>query len=225
MSKQTKPIEDCCFLYDGKPETEKVIKLLKIDLPFYYDYVGLSEGQELTSDSPWCEPITPSELLSLLKGGEVKTENTIVFHETDKGYTSHTNATFIPATPPLTAADLKEGEVKEEYDFIETVTELERLINERLGWTQFINEHFAILKNHYSSSQLASLTAEVKEKWISVDERLPEPTRNLISDMVLTARLEAGVITNYYDHEYKTWTVAQDYIITHWMPLPTPPQS
>ena len=60
-------------------------------------------------------------------------------------------------------------------------------------------------------------------KWISVEERLPEPDKN-----VLTLKNRKRVRIGYYSEDCEEWVIndmiAYDEDITHWMPLPTVPE-
>ena len=60
-------------------------------------------------------------------------------------------------------------------------------------------------------------------KWISVDEALPEDcTEVLIYDK------ECGIIMGWYNEKYKLWSadfVCELETVTHWQPLPEPPEA
>lgn len=66
----------------------------------------------------------------------------------------------------------------------------------------------------------------LQNKWISVDERLPEP-----GICVLAIEIDLGIITAYKKHNGKFWigyradsaggSLCE---VTHWMPLPEPPE-
>lgn len=66
--------------------------------------------------------------------------------------------------------------------------------------------------------------ADVRPRWISVEERLPETRDNYLA---LTAECEI-YICDFIPSVKQWWTVSCDdlYVIgiTHWMPLPEPPK-
>jgi hypothetical protein len=82
---------------------------------------------------------------------------------------------------------------------------------------------------HGLKSELTKLRAELdmaKGQWVSVDERLPDPYQQVIIN-----RQKAGQsISNGYLDTDKSWYLAVpngEYLIgdvTHWQPLPSPPQ-
>jgi hypothetical protein len=63
-------------------------------------------------------------------------------------------------------------------------------------------------------------------KWISVDDKLPENCSH-----VLICLLGISVFVGHYNHGKKLWRMgldirSKDYVaVTHWMPLPDPPES
>jgi hypothetical protein len=61
---------------------------------------------------------------------------------------------------------------------------------------------------------------EAAQRWIPVSERLPEDMRN-----VLGLSRNAQLVVSYID-EYKMWYApgADMLRVTHWMPLPQPPE-
>ena len=70
---------------------------------------------------------------------------------------------------------------------------------------------------------MAKQLESAQPKWISVEERLPEPDKN-----VLTLENRKRVRIGYYSEDCEEWVindmVAYDEDITHWMPLPEPPK-
>ena len=56
-------------------------------------------------------------------------------------------------------------------------------------------------------------------EWISVDKKLPNP-----GELVLCYCNKGGIILARYSDVYNRWRVAGTINITHWMPLPTPPE-
>lgn len=75
-----------------------------------------------------------------------------------------------------------------------------------------------------------------RAEWISVEERLPEPNEECLVSARVGDRvvIDLGEIVRYYDgrtNKYGyTWMITNDWDegegceITHWMPLPEPPQ-
>lgn len=85
---------------------------------------------------------------------------------------------------------------------------------------------------------LSAPTADVapREEWISVDERLPDCEQGAESEAVLFITKQGFMYTGYfgcggiyhdrYFREYKNSTEGYDISnVTHWMPLPEPPQT
>lgn len=70
--------------------------------------------------------------------------------------------------------------------------------------------------------ELAKQVEAAQPKWISVEERLPEPDKN-----VLTLKNRKRVRIGYYSEDCEEWVIndmiAYDEDITHWMPLPPAP--
>ena len=64
-----------------------------------------------------------------------------------------------------------------------------------------------------------------KQEWISVEERLPKDYQEVI---VYSANIEFNIFTyqgnNEWRNEQGMTFETEDSIITHWMPLPTPPK-
>ena len=56
-------------------------------------------------------------------------------------------------------------------------------------------------------------------EWISVDDRLPDE-----SYPVLCVTSAGGMMIARYGHKYGSWHVSGSIDITHWMPLPEPPE-
>lgn len=93
----------------------------------------------------------------------------------------------------------------------------------------FFESELKEIKNYEAILPPASPVAERDEKtslvWVKASERLP-----IDFEDVLTVHLEAGgVVTGYYDSERGEWTetnatsINEELLVTHWMPLPTPP--
>lgn len=55
--------------------------------------------------------------------------------------------------------------------------------------------------------------------WISVNDRLPEHCKNVLC---VTTRGRPFVCK--YDHRWKRWVIGGNVTITHWMPMPEPPE-
>lgn len=64
---------------------------------------------------------------------------------------------------------------------------------------------------------IQQLEAQVP-RWISVEERLPEPdTLVLVGDC-------SEVASGFYHWKHNLWITHGDIDVTHWMPLPEPPE-
>lgn len=59
-------------------------------------------------------------------------------------------------------------------------------------------------------------------QWIDVNERLPDKR----GDYLAFSRSTTGVAWMFFNTTRNTWTSGDDYItnVTHWMPLPEPPE-
>lgn len=85
-------------------------------------------------------------------------------------------------------------------------------------------DSLADILNRYIHQYKASHDKGEEDRWISVDDRLPED-----EDEVLGCHIEAGGITIiWYDIELKKWHFdseqkGMEILITHWQPLPNPP--
>lgn len=65
---------------------------------------------------------------------------------------------------------------------------------------------------------------EEKQRWIPVSERLPEKqSEGECTDDVLTIS-SSGYTTAYYDYADECWVSMFTAEVTHWMPLPQPPE-
>lgn len=69
-------------------------------------------------------------------------------------------------------------------------------------------------------------TSDENKRWISVSERLPEHCVTVLS---YDGRHYRNVKTDSYDHCFECWLSDMDNVlgtntVTHWMPLPEPPQ-
>ena len=56
-------------------------------------------------------------------------------------------------------------------------------------------------------------------RWISVEDRLPDN-----EDTVLCVTKNKRPFVCRYDHYWKHWRVSGSVKVTHWMPLPEPPE-
>ena len=66
------------------------------------------------------------------------------------------------------------------------------------------------------------------DKWISVEDRLPEKRNRWNSSWWMVSATGRIPFTAWYSREYEQWCDdAGKFIsdITHWMPLPAPPES
>lgn len=65
-------------------------------------------------------------------------------------------------------------------------------------------------------------------KWVSVTESLPEYQKQVLvyikSPNWLEGKIELGK-RKYTDHEGEHWDIDYNHFLTHWMPLPEPPDT
>lgn len=93
-----------------------------------------------------------------------------------------------------------------------TAEEVLKIIDDKLSIEDVVNQENIDLLNDF----------DLKSKWITVSERLPEEDNNsLFSKRVLVTLDNGFVITDYYDYEFKSWSYNHQHIIA-WMPLPEP---
>ena len=91
----------------------------------------------------------------------------------------------------------------------------------KLGTTEFIHDW------PYSTAEEAYLAghADAQPKWISVDERLPEPWRNVLIGVAEPEKVLAPGYWNDRDKQWLYfWNDKEVPSVTHWMPLPEPPE-
>lgn len=72
-----------------------------------------------------------------------------------------------------------------------------------------------------NANQRVANTDNVLGGWISVKDRLPEPDTDVL------ARRATGMEVESYHKEgngWWTWDVVNNWRVTHWMPLPEPPE-
>ena len=113
------------------------------------------------------------------------------------------------------------GEITHEYcskcPYIPDASCRDALEIDALALIQQLEERVVDLNK--TSKQLEA----AQPKWISVEERLPEPDKN-----VLTLKNRKCVRIGYYSEDCEEWVindmVAYDEDITHWMPLPKAPK-
>ena len=69
------------------------------------------------------------------------------------------------------------------------------------------------------------LTARVADRWISVKDKLPENTDHVLCCTVNKAGKQ-NIVRGYYDAESNggMWACGMNNNVTHWMPLPDPPE-
>ena len=62
--------------------------------------------------------------------------------------------------------------------------------------------------------------------WISVEDEMPPMSdEDGMSDKVLTHSKGGGIYFNRYDYGHNTWGNPLAFNVTHWMPMPQPPES
>ena len=76
----------------------------------------------------------------------------------------------------------------------------------------------------FAADAIEELQAQMP-RWISVDERLPEKNRNYL--VYAKIKIGYGVVLNGQGFERwngREWLVPDKCTVTHWMPLPAPPE-
>lgn len=78
--------------------------------------------------------------------------------------------------------------------------------------------------NGYARFAEGAAWADEHPHWISVEDELPPKKTDEVSDKVLVYDAKTNrVYTSWYFHSIERWVNGWDNI-THWMPLPTPPE-
>jgi 8-oxo-dGTP pyrophosphatase MutT (NUDIX family) len=73
-----------------------------------------------------------------------------------------------------------------------------------------------------AADAIEELVASVP-KWISVEERLPDDSQDVLVFFVYGVAPITGIDVDSYNHRAKRWVNIDD-AVTHWMPLPDPPK-
>lgn len=60
-------------------------------------------------------------------------------------------------------------------------------------------------------------------EWISVEDRLPENDDHVLA-ATQNKRGEYNIVKAYYHHGLGCWAAGMNSNVTHWMPLPDPPE-
>jgi hypothetical protein len=77
-------------------------------------------------------------------------------------------------------------------------------------------------ENRKDRTYLSRKEVEAKPRWISVEERMPEPgQRVLVFDRIERPYILTGA---YFTHDGFGTARNEDWTVTHWMPLPEPPK-
>ena len=68
-------------------------------------------------------------------------------------------------------------------------------------------------------------TERQDDKWIPVGERLPEDTERMLTIVydAFEDTTAISILQHYGDGDWFSWDSGR-YVVTHWMPLPEPPQ-
>lgn len=59
--------------------------------------------------------------------------------------------------------------------------------------------------------------------WISVEDRLPEDERHVLA-ATRNKKGDYNIVKAYYCHDLGMWAAGMNSNVTHWMPLPEPPE-
>lgn len=83
------------------------------------------------------------------------------------------------------------------------------------------SEYILLGRNAYDAfcSAVDALREQEGRKWISVSERLPED-----KELVLVTAKNCNPFTCWYNAPFRKWACSGWIEITHWMPLPEPPE-
>ena len=93
---------------------------------------------------------------------------------------------------------------------------------------RIIKELLHIAKNSRSKGEVCRAAAEMLEKsrWISVENRLPETSGDVI---IYFDRCGGEIGIGWYGKKYNAWVMNNGFMccykVTHWMPLPELPES
>ena len=79
------------------------------------------------------------------------------------------------------------------------------------------------IENEKLKARIAEL--EEKQRWIPVSERLPEDTERMLTIVydAFEDTTAISILQHYGDGDWFSWDSGR-YVVTHWMPLPEPPQ-
>ena len=59
--------------------------------------------------------------------------------------------------------------------------------------------------------------------WINCKDRLPENDDHVLA-CTRNKKGQANIVNAYYCHQLGTWAAGMNSNVTHWMPLPEPPE-
>lgn len=80
------------------------------------------------------------------------------------------------------------------------------------------------MQDGFNELLVACNTSMNRLRWISVEDRLPEPNfEDTSSKWVLACVNHSGVFIDSYNHKHGEWCINLK-SVTHWMPLPEPPK-
>ena len=97
-----------------------------------------------------------------------------------------------------------------------------RLLQAEIG---YLNAQLDIKNLTSKTLQLRIAELEAAQRWIPVSERLPEDEKTVIVAIndVLEHTNEVARLTYLGNSNWWSWK-SERYIVTHWMPLPEPPE-
>ncbi|ENJ2837548.1 ead/Ea22-like family protein [Escherichia coli] len=147
------------------------------------------------------------------------------------------NAEFIAAANPATVLALL-GELEAaENNLIDSechVAELEEALRDKQALLEASEKRIAeleaeLVSQTYKLNELSGNSPVTPDGWISCSERMPEDTKMLLafSQGEIVAAYWNWVVNPIDYKKYRAFTYLSGYIlddVTHWMPLPEPPQ-
>ncbi len=118
-----------------------------------------------------------------------------------------------------------------EHDAADAILELTELLR---------SVDAALVSEHESALRMAKVVREKVPRWISVEERMPEESTDVLAFVSEGERGDSAVVASRTGAEWATWGAHPEddglcyeslgrvtYVVarvTHWMPIPAPPE-